>query len=70
MGHRRYCISVRSEPVRGISAIGDCHRYPTDVFYAVSNNKWSYRDTSHAREVVGYEPEDEAEQHRAATGAH
>ncbi len=35
-----------------------------DIFYAVSNNKWSYRDISHARDVVGYEPEDEAEQHR------
>ena len=35
-----------------------------DIFYAVSNNKWSYRDISHAREVVGYEPEDQAEHHR------
>ena len=26
-----------------------------DIFYAVSNNKWSYRDISHARDVVGYE---------------
>ena len=38
-----------------------------DVFYAVSNNKWSYRDTSHAAEIVGYKPEDEAEQHRSAS---
>ena len=36
-----------------------------DVFFAVSNNKWSYRDVTHAREVLGYEPVDEAEQHRA-----
>ena len=35
-----------------------------DIFYAVSNNKWSYRDISHARDVVGYEPQDAAEEHR------
>ena len=35
-----------------------------DIFYAVSSNKWGYRDISHAREVVGYEPLDEAEANR------
>ncbi|MCY4411083.1 MAG: NAD(P)-dependent oxidoreductase [Caldilineaceae bacterium] len=35
-----------------------------DIFYAVSNNKWGYRDVSHARDVVGFEPQDEAEAHR------
>ena len=35
-----------------------------DIFYAVSRNKWSYRDISHARDVVGYEPQDAAEEHR------
>ena len=35
-----------------------------DIFYAVSRNKWGYRDISHAREVVGFEPADEAESHR------
>jgi nucleoside-diphosphate-sugar epimerase len=35
-----------------------------DIFYAVSNNKWSYRDVSHARQVVGYEPQDTAEAFR------
>lgn len=35
-----------------------------DVFFVVSNNKWSYRDLSHAREVVGFEPKDAAEEHR------
>jgi nucleoside-diphosphate-sugar epimerase len=35
-----------------------------DVFYVVSNNQWSYRDVAHAREVVGYEPQDAAERHR------
>ena len=35
-----------------------------DIFYALSRNKWSYRDISHAREVVGFNPEDEAEAYR------
>jgi len=35
-----------------------------DVFFVVSDNKWSYRDLGHARAVVGYEPEDRAEDHR------
>ncbi len=35
-----------------------------DIFYALSRNKWSYRDISHAREVVGFQPEDEAEAYR------
>lgn len=35
-----------------------------DIFYALSRNKWSYRDISHAREVVGFNPEDESEAHR------
>ena len=35
-----------------------------DIFFAVSDNKWSYRDFSHAREVVGFEPQDAAEDHR------
>src|SRR3989454_4958612 len=35
-----------------------------DIFYVVSNNKWSYRDVDHARAVVGWEPQDAAEDHR------
>jgi len=35
-----------------------------DVFYVVSNNKWSYRDLDHAREVLGFEPEGNAEDYR------
>ena len=35
-----------------------------DIFYAVSNNKWGYRDFSHAREVIGFEPQDSAETHQ------
>ena len=35
-----------------------------DVFYVVSDNRWSYRDLDHARDVVGYQPEDRAEDFR------
>lgn len=37
-----------------------------DIFYALSENKWSYRDIEHAREVVGYEPQDRAEDYRSS----
>ena len=32
-----------------------------DIFFAVSNNRWNYRDLSHPKEVVGYEPQDSAD---------
>jgi len=35
-----------------------------DVFYGVSNNKWSYRDMSHAKDVLGFTPQDVAEDFR------
>jgi nucleoside-diphosphate-sugar epimerase len=35
-----------------------------DVFFITSENKWSYRDIEHARAVLGYVPEDRAEDHR------
>lgn len=35
-----------------------------DIFYVVSNNTWGYRDLEHARAIVGYEPQDSAEQYR------
>jgi nucleoside-diphosphate-sugar epimerase len=37
-----------------------------DVFFAVSDNRWSYRDIGHARAVLGFAPEDRAEDHRRA----
>jgi nucleoside-diphosphate-sugar epimerase len=36
-----------------------------DIFYATSRNRWGYRDLDHARAVVGFEPLDAAEDHRA-----
>ena len=35
-----------------------------DIFYTISNNRWNYRDFSHARDVVGFEPQDNAEDYR------
>lgn len=35
-----------------------------DIFFVVSNNKWNYRDLTHAREVIGFEPQDHAETYR------
>jgi len=35
-----------------------------DVFFITSENKWGYRDIEHARAVLGYVPEDRAEDHR------
>jgi uronate dehydrogenase len=35
-----------------------------DVFFAVSDNRWGYRDIGHARAVLGYAPEDRAEDYR------
>ena len=32
-----------------------------DTFFAVSNNRWNYRDLSHAKEVLGWEPVDTAD---------
>ena len=32
-----------------------------DIFNVVSNNKWNWFDLAHARDVVGYEPQDSAE---------
>ena len=32
-----------------------------DIFLATSNNKWSYRDLTHPREVLGYVPQDSAD---------
>ena len=35
-----------------------------DVFYAVSDNRWSYRDVGHARAMLGWAPLDRAEDYR------
>jgi nucleoside-diphosphate-sugar epimerase len=35
-----------------------------DIFFAVSHNRWGYRDLEHLREVLGYEPQDSADAFR------
>ena len=35
-----------------------------DIFYGVSNNTWRFWDIDHPRQVVGYAPEDNAEEYR------
>ena len=35
-----------------------------DIFYGVSDNKWHFWDIEHAREVVGFESQDNAEEYR------
>ena len=35
-----------------------------DTFFAQSDNQWAYRDIQHARDVLGYEPQDRAEDYR------
>ncbi len=34
-----------------------------EIFYGVSDNRWRFWDIGHAREVLGYEPQDRAEDH-------
>lgn len=35
-----------------------------DIFYGVSDNKWRFWDIDHARDVLGYAPQDNAEDYR------
>ena len=32
-----------------------------DIFYGVSNNRWRFWDLSHARQAIGYQPQDDTE---------
>lgn len=34
-----------------------------DIFFVVSDNRWNYRDLDHARQVLGFVPQDRAEDH-------
>lgn len=35
-----------------------------EVFYGVSDNRWRFWDIEHAREVLGYDPQDDGEEYR------
>lgn len=68
----------RPQPTRGFSVwcsqrdiaqmIERCIQAPPslkyEVVFALSKNRWGYRDLEHARQAVGFVPEDEAEAHR------
>ena len=32
-----------------------------ETAFAVSNNKWNYRDLNHAEKILGYKPENSAD---------
>ena len=44
-----------------VDAPGDVH---FDIVFATSNNRWGYRDLTHAQAVIGFVPQDAAEDHR------
>jgi nucleoside-diphosphate-sugar epimerase len=52
-----------------VSMIARCLAAPAsvrfDVFFANSDNRWSYRDLDHPRQVLGWTPLDRAEDHRS-----
>lgn len=39
------------------------------IVYATSENRWGYRDLTHARDLLGFAPEDHAEDHRPGRDA-
>jgi len=41
------------------------HDVGFEIFYGVSDNKWRFWNIEHARDVIGYQPRDNAEEHRA-----
>lgn len=63
---RDYSVWCSQRDVGGI--IERCLEAPEslafDIFYATSNNKWGYRDMDHAREVLGFVPQDSADNFR------
>jgi nucleoside-diphosphate-sugar epimerase len=52
-----------------VRIIGACIEAPAtlrfDTFFVVSDNRWSYRDLGHARDVLGWTPLDSADAHPA-----
>jgi len=54
LGHSDVCQILRL-------CIGANRSINYNVFFAVSDNKWNYRDISHAREILGYIPKDSAD---------
>lgn len=63
---REYAIYLSHRDV--VQILDRCIEAPDDlkydIFLATSNNKWSYRDIDHPRQVLGYVPEDSADAFR------
>jgi hypothetical protein len=55
---QRDCVQIIE---RAIDAPADLH---FGVFFATSDNRWSYRDLGQARSALGFQPQDRAEDHR------
>ena len=63
---REYCTYCSQRDIARmielcIEAPADLH---FDIFFVLSDNKWAFRDISHARDVLGFVPQDRAEDHR------
>ena len=60
---RDYAIYLSHRDV--VQILTQCIEAPDDlrydVFMATSNNQWGYRDLEHARQVLGYAPQDSAD---------
>jgi NAD+ dependent glucose-6-phosphate dehydrogenase len=65
-GPREFAVwCSQRDAARGIALAIDAPpslRY--DIFFITSGNRWGYRDLTRSREVLGYEPQDHAEDHR------
>ena len=55
LGHRDICQMLTL-------CINASESIKYDVFFAVSDNKWNYRDLEHPRDILGYKPQDSADE--------
>ena len=63
---RQFSVYCSQENIVGMveACIKAPDRIKFDIFYVVSDNKWSYRDMEHARKMLGYQPKGQAEDYR------
>jgi NAD+ dependent glucose-6-phosphate dehydrogenase len=65
-GSREFAVwCSQGDAARGIALAIDAPpsvRY--DICFITSGNRWGYRDLAHSREILGYVPQDHAEDHR------
>ena len=60
-GLREWVCGKDSETRQGLVAPATVR---FDTFFVTSSNRWGYRGLAHAREVLGWEPLDRAEDYR------